>query len=157
MFDKPVRHFAPIALSLIFMLEKAGLTITSVGDGEEEIPSGDHKDMVNHLIACDEGFIYGEKDGNRFFIWLVWYNEPHEAITDYPSGIPSLDEVSREFWNTWEHSPCPMKAKEVAHLPETATHLQECYVCDGESQYSMGGILHQYRADLGGWKQVTFS
>lgn len=80
-------------------MKKAGNPITSVYDGEEELPVRTMAEMLEVIYSVDECWLKGEKGG---YIYIVLGNDWDEVIADYTTG-PKISAAMDSVWE-WVQS-----------------------------------------------------
>lgn len=109
---KMINDWAPETESLIETLQKHGLTIVSVDNGDSEPTNfGDVllDRFIEETMACDEANLYvNTPDGKRKVLYLVYGNSPGELICDY-TVCPEIDAASKEHFDNWESKPQPKR------------------------------------------------
>lgn len=99
-----INDWVPETKSLFETLQKHGLTILSVDNGENETFFDDTtlENFVEETMACDEAYLYVRTpSGQKRTVFLVYGNDPGELVCDY--GVcEELDDAVRQHYNNWE-------------------------------------------------------
>lgn len=99
-YTKPV-------MSLLHKLQKRGVDITHVYDGEEwTFVNGNRKDAADVILSVDQSLVRIKQQEEVAKLIIVLGNEPSEILCDYyteGSNLETiLEEVSDEFYTQWE-------------------------------------------------------
>jgi hypothetical protein len=107
-------NWIPVVTSFVNKLKKAGFTVNSAWDTEEEIFTDRTSEAVEHVCACDEGSILFEREGWTFNAVIVLGNHPCETVSDWgwnqrcPQRIQNeFEEAWSEWSKSWEDRECP--------------------------------------------------
>jgi hypothetical protein len=106
-------------MSLLHKLQKAGVQIVSVNDGEGyEKVSGNtklatRKDAADMITAVDEAWVRIQHQDDFATLFIVLGNNTNEILADYSFPPHTqleeiLEGVSEAFYEQWEDVPCPM-------------------------------------------------
>lgn len=109
--SKYINDWKPETTSLLATLEKHGLVIVSVDNGEYVTKLADttRDKFVEDCMACDEAWLFViASDGKRKTIFLVYGNNPGELICDY-TCCPEIDAACDEHFNEWDGRNQPQK------------------------------------------------
>ena len=112
-------NWTPVVMSLLSHLQKAGVTITAVDNGEELIKIDNSASNLKQRKAASEGIVsvdesyvrlrYGPEQ-KRAHLFVVLGNDPEETVCDYwtadDSGI--VDNAIDNFIAAWEGKKCPI-------------------------------------------------
>lgn len=111
----PARYnWKPVIGSAFFNLEKAGLTITHVnnGDGWEEVSN--RKEAVWIANVCDDCRVRVQNaEGQGSTVYIVLGNHPEDLFTDWtlnPATDAAVDAAVEAFGAIWEGKRCPVVA-----------------------------------------------
>jgi hypothetical protein len=117
-YSYTAKDYTPEVRTLIRDLRKAGFSIHSVSDGEERLKYDGHNlgKLVEHVTACDEGWLYvGKPDSSkRASLYLVFGNDSGELVNDY-ADWPELAAVVDAHASRWEGRPVPLVTKTLNH------------------------------------------
>jgi hypothetical protein len=110
--SKYINDWKPETNSLLETLEKHGLVIVSVDNGEYSTKLSDttRAKFVEDCMACDEAWLSViAPDGKRKTIFLVYGNSPGELICDY-TVCEQIDAACDEHFEKWDGRNQPQKA-----------------------------------------------
>ena len=112
-------NWTPVVMSLLSHLQKAGVTITAVRNGERgwiNIDNGasnlkQRKAACEEIVSVDESRITLRFNNCKWAtLFVVLGNEPEETVCDYwtadDSGI--VDNAIDNFIAAWEGKKCPI-------------------------------------------------
>ena len=112
-------NWTPVVMSLLSHLQKAGVTITAVDNGEELIEIDNsvsklkqRKAACEEIVSVDESQVllsYG--NGKMAELCVVLGNGPEEIVADYytaKADTETVDNVIDNFIAAWEGKKCPM-------------------------------------------------
>lgn len=105
-----INDWKPETKSLIRTLQKHGLTISSVDNGESVTNFADVSlsQFVEETMACDEARLYViTPEGKRKWLYLVYGNSPGELVCDYTIS-PEIEAAADEHYNLWESKKQPV-------------------------------------------------
>jgi hypothetical protein len=109
--SKYINDWTPETRSLLESLQKHGLQICSVDNGEYRMDF-DQRDIelfLESCTACDEAWLTVRAPENKNkVIYLVFGNSPGELVSDY-NVCPLIDAATDEHYNKWEGSKQPTK------------------------------------------------
>lgn len=111
---RTINDWVPETKSLLQTLQKHGLKILSVDNGENQtsflaVPLDE---FINETIACDEAWLKVETpDGKKKTLYLVYGNSPGELVSDYTIS-PEIDAATSEHYDSWEGRKQPTKTEE---------------------------------------------
>ncbi|MFN5920263.1 MAG: hypothetical protein ACK45I_03065 [Bacteroidota bacterium] len=112
-------NWTPVVMSLLNHLQKAGVTITAVDNGEDLIEIDNsvsnlkqRKAACEEIVSVDESYVrlgYGPEQ-KRAHLFIVLGNEPCETVCDYGTADDSgiVDNAIDNFIAAWEGRKCPM-------------------------------------------------
>ena len=99
-----INDWKPETKSLIETLQKHGLTIVSVDNGESKTNFADTTldNFIEETMACDEANLYVKTpEGKVKTLYLVYGNNPGELVCDYTIA-PEIDAATDEHYNAWD-------------------------------------------------------
>jgi hypothetical protein len=106
-----INDWKPETNSLLETLEKHGLSILSVNNGEYSTKLADttRDDFAEECMACDEAWLSViAPDGKRGTLYLVYGNSPGELVCDY-AICPEIEAACEEHFSNWEGRKQPEK------------------------------------------------
>ena len=104
-----INDWKPESISLLETLQKHGVTILSVDNGESKtkFDADDLDNFIDEMTACDEAYLtVSTSDGAKRVLYLVYGNDPGELVCDY-SVSPELDDATARHYENWEGKPQP--------------------------------------------------